>query len=271
MLTSRRAIAPPKWHAGHRHAILLFAMLLEACVDTLTSALRAEAGGADRIELCADLADAGTTPSHGVLQLALERLGIPIFPMIRARGGGFVCGDDDRAVMRADLRHARQLGAPGAVVGALTPAGDVDADFAATLRDDARGMQLTFHRAFDVCRDPRTALDALIRLGFDRVLTSGQAAAAWEGRRLLSELVSQATGRITVMAGGGITEANIADLIAATGVREVHVRGTALERDAGPAHRIPFRKPLPADELVRAITLPDRVAKIRAAAELGNR
>ncbi|MGH7523951.1 MAG: copper homeostasis protein CutC [Gemmatimonadales bacterium] len=246
-------------------------MLLEACVDTLASAIRAEAGGADRLELCADLADAGTTPSHGVLEAALERLGIPVFPMIRARGGGFVCNDDDRAVMRSDLRHARELGAPGAVVGVLTMDGDVDSEFAATLRDDARCMQLTFHRAFDVCRDPGAGLETLIRLGFDRVLTSGQQATAWDGRGLLSELVDQAAGRITILAGGGIDETNVAALVAATGVAEVHVRGMTLERDAGPAHRIPFRKALPSDELVRAVTSTGRIAAIRAAAEAGTR
>ena len=242
-------------------------MHLEACADTLTSALHAEAGGADRVELCADLADAGTTPSHGTLQLALERLRIPVFPMIRPRGGGFVCGDDDRAVMRADLRHARELGAPGAVVGALTPDGDVDTALAATLRDDAGDMQLTFHRAFDACRDLHAALDALIRLGFDRVLTSGRESTAWEGRAMLAEMVAAAGGRITILAGGGIDESNVAAVIAATGVREVHVRGTALERDAGPAHRIRFRKALPNDELVRAVTGPGRIARIRAALE----
>jgi copper homeostasis protein len=240
-------------------------LLLEACVDTLTSALGAEAGGADRVELCADLADAGTTPSHGTLQLALERLGIPVFPMIRPRGGGFVCSDDDRAVMRADLRHARELGAPGAAVGALTPDGDPDAAFAAALRDDGRGMQLTFHRAFDACRDPHGALDTLIRLGFDRVLTSGQQPTAWDGRELLAELVAAARGRITILAGGGVDETNAAELVAATGVSELHVRGTTLERDAGTAHPIRFRKPLPADELVRAVTDAGRIRRIRAA------
>lgn len=246
-------------------------MLLEVCVDTLQSAVNAEHGGADRVELCADLADAGTTPSHGTLQLALDRLRIPVFPMIRSRGGGFVCSDDDQAVMRADLRHARELGAPGAVVGALTPDGEVDIAFAAALRHDARNMQLTFHRAFDVCLDPHAALDVLIRLGFDRVLTSGQEPTAWEGRDLLAKLVAAAGGRITILAGGGIDETNVTGVVAATGVREVHVRGTALERDAGPAHQIRFRKALPADELVRAVTVPDRIARIRAALETTTR
>lgn len=245
------------------------AVLLEVCVDTLQSAINAERGGADRVELCADLADAGTTPSHGTLRLALERLRIPVFPIIRPRGGGFVYDGTDLAVMRSDLRHARDLGAPGAVIGALTPAGDVADDVVATLRDDAPDMVLTFHRAFDVCRDAGASIEALTRLGIDRVLTSGQHATAWDGREVIAALVRQAAGRIAVMAGGGITETNVAALIAATGVREVHVRGTALERDAGPLHHIPFRKCLPADESVRAVTDAGMIRTIRAAVSGG--
>ena len=192
-------------------------MLIEACVDTLTSALNAELGGADRIELCDNLADAGTTPSHGTLRLAIERLTIPVFPIIRPRGGGFVYGDADADVMAADLQHARDLGAPGAVIGAITPDGDVDVRLIGELRAMVPDMQLTFHRAFDVCRDPAGALEALIELGIDRVLTSGQAA-----------------GRISIMPGGGVNEDNAAELVRVTGVTDIHVRGAMLRRDAGP-------------------------------------
>ena len=242
-------------------------MLIEACVDTLQSALHAEAGGADRVELCADLADAGTTPSHGTLRLALEQLKIPVFPMIRPRGGGFVYDDQEVAVMGADLRHARDLGAPGAVIGSLTSAGDIDEDTTASLRTVASGLELTFHRAFDVCRDPEASLEVLIRLGIDRVLTSGQARSAWEGRELLRRLVAQAAGRITILAGGGIDEANAADLIRATGVVELHVRGTSPHQDPRPVRTIPFRKALPADEAIRPVTDPARIAAIKRAAE----
>jgi copper homeostasis protein len=199
-------------------------LVLEACVDTLESALAAERGGADRIELCADLADAGTTPSHGTLSLALKRLAIPVFPIIRPRGGNFVYQADELTVIRADLAHARDLGAPGAVIGALTPGGDVDVDLMATLRADAPKMQLTFHRAFDVCRDASAALETLIALGIDRVLTSGQATTAWEGREQLRMLVRQAADRIEVMAGGKVRAENVATLVQYTAVREVHAR-----------------------------------------------
>lgn len=240
-------------------------MIIEACVDTLASALNAERGGADRVELCDNLADAGTTPSHGTLRLALEQLTIQVFPIIRPRGGGFVYDEHDVAVMRADLAHARDLGAPGAVIGAVTPDGDVHEDLTATLRADAPGMQLTFHRAFDVCRDPHAALDTLIRLGINRVLTSGQAASAWDGRELIAELVRQANGRIVLMPGGGVSETNVAELMRVSGAAEFHVRGATLRRDAGPTRAIPFRKALPTDELARGVTDPARIAAIRRA------
>lgn len=238
---------------------------LEACVDTLTSAHNAELGGADRIELCDNLGDAGTTPSHGVLRLALEQLKLMVYPIIRPRGGGFVYDDHDIAVMRADLRHARDLGAPGAVIGAITADGDVDEAVVATLRADAPDMQLTFHRAFDVCRDASAALETLIRLGMDRVLTSGQAEDAWEGRDMIAQLVRQGAGRITILAGGGVNEDNAAALVEHTGVMELHVRGATLRRDAGPHRGISFRKALPKDELARGVTDAKRIAAIRSA------
>lgn len=241
-------------------------MLIEACVDTLSSALNAERGGADRVELCDNLADAGTTPSHGALLLALEQLAIPVFPIIRPRGGGFVYGKDDAAVTIADLRHARDLGAPGAVIGALTAAGDVDERLVGALRDEAPEMQLTFHRAFDACRDPAAALRTLIRLDVNRLLTSGQAATAWEGRTLIAAMVRQAGGRIVIMAGGDIDERNAADLVRETGVAEIHVRGTSRVNEPMlfHDHSVPFRRALPTDERVRSVTDPACLRAIRA-------
>ena len=247
-------------------------MLIEACVDTLTSALNAERGGAGRVELCDNLADAGTTPSHGVLRLVLEQLTIPAFPIIRPRGGGFVYGKDDAAVTVADLRHARNLGAPGAVIGALTAAGEVDERLIGALREEATGMQLTFHRAFDACRDPAAALETLIRLGVDRVLTSGQAATAWEGRAVIGAMVRQANGRIVIMAGGDVDADNAADLVRETGVGEIHVRGTSpvSEPMLFHDHVVPFRRALPTDERVRSVTDPARLRAIRAAVTGGH-
>jgi copper homeostasis protein len=242
-------------------------IVLEACVDTLASAHHAAAGGADRVELCDNLGDAGTTPSHGVLRLALDQLAVLVFPIIRPRGGSFVYDEADVGVMRADLQHARDLGAPGAVVGALTAAGEIDEPVIAALRADAPAMQLTFHRAFDVTRDPHASLETLVQLGIDRVLTSGQANEAWDGRALIASLVAQAAGRISIMPGGGVNEENAAALLRETGATELHVRGATLRRDAGREHRIQFRKALPRDAYARAVTDAGRIAAIREAVE----
>ena len=243
---------------------------IEACVDTVESALKAVQGGADRVELCDNLADGGTTPSHGTLLLALERVDIPVFPIIRPRGGSFVHGDDELAVMRADIRHALDLGAPGVVFGVLTSNGDIDTRAIERLREDAGDMSVTFHRAIDVCRDPIRALDTLIRLGVDRVLTSGQRATAWEGRELIGAMVLHAGGRIVVMAGGGVDESNAADVISETGVQEIHVRATSQHREAMRFHdhAVSFRRALPENEEIRSVTDPERINAIRRATKL---
>jgi copper homeostasis protein len=200
--------------------------LLEACVDTLPDTLRAGSLGAGRIELCDNLAVGGTTPSHGMVAVALERSGIPVHPIIRSRGGDFVFGPDDISAMLRDVAHMRTLGAPGVVIGALTRAGLVDRDTTARLRDAAGPMDLTFHKAFDVVRDQAEALETLVDLGIARVLTSGGAPTAWDGRDQLAALLRQAAGRITVMPGGGIIAAHVAELVATTGTTEIHLRAT---------------------------------------------
>lgn len=245
--------------------------LLEACVDTLRSCLAAASAGADRLELCDNLSDGGTTPSAGLVGVALERADIPVFPIVRVRGGGFVYDDDEREAMLRDLAHFRTVGAPGAVIGALTEIGTIDRTFVARCQDVAGTMPLTFHRAFDVTRDRSEALEMLIALGIPRVLTSGGAPTAWEGRAALAKLVDEADAHIVVMAGGGIREDHVADLVRATRVREVHVRGTMPWRDARDwdAPTIPFRRALPDDELVRWETDPVRIGAIRAALTTG--
>lgn len=246
-------------------------LLIEACVDTVLSAISAQQGGADRIELCDNLAEGGTTPSHGAIGMAVEHLTIPVFPIIRARAGSFVYNDDELEVMRRDVKHARWLGAHGVVIGALTADGAVDERAVRMLQDAAKDIPVTFHRAFDVCRDPVAALDTLIRLGVVRVLTSGQRTSAWEGRTLIADLRRQAEGRITVLAGGGIDESNAAALVRETGVTELHVRGTMPLREVVAFHDspVPFRRPAGDDESTRFVTDPIRIGAIRAAAEAG--
>ncbi len=200
-------------------------MLVECCVDSRVSAHAATRGGADRIELCARLDIGGITPDPAMRDAALAELSIPVFPMVRPRGGDFRYARDDIGAMVTELRRLREIGAQGAVVGALTATGDVDRDAMARCRDAAgTDMQLTFHRAFDDARDPFEALETLIALGFARLLTSGQRATAWDGRVLVAELVQQAAGRIVVMAGGKVTAENAAELARATGVSELHFR-----------------------------------------------
>jgi copper homeostasis protein len=242
-------------------------ILLEACVDTVASAIAAERGGADRVELCDNLADAGTTPSHGTMVSALNTLAIPIFPIIRSRGGSFVYDADEIAIMAEDIRHARTLGVHGLVVGALTAGGDVDEAALGRWRDVAGSLPITFHRAFDVCRNQAEAIETLIRLGVERVLSSGRRETAWEGREQLAAAVRQADGRIVIMAGGGVDESNAGNVVRESGVRELHVRGTMPYREqmVFHEHSVPFRKNWPEDESVRMVTDAMRIrAVVRA-------
>ena len=248
-------------------------MLIEACVDTVQSAINAQLGGADRVELCDNLADAGTTPSHGTIASALEALDISVFPIIRVRGGGFVYDAAELEVMRRDVIHARELGCDGVVIGALTDQGEIDQHAVMVLREAAGDLSLTFHRAFDVCVDPVQALETLIDLGVQRILTSGQRETAWEGRELIAAVRRQAEGRIIIMAGGGVDESNAADLVRETGVVELHVRGTMPWREVINFHvePVPFRRNLSADETIRFVTDPVRIGAIRAAANIGGK
>ena len=198
-------------------------LLLEACVDSVEAALAAEAGGAGRVELCADLLEGGITPSGGTIQAACEMLQIPVNVIIRPRGGDFCYSEVEFDVMQRNVKLAKAAGANGAVIGILRPDGTVDSERTGVLVELARPMSVTFHRAFDVTRDPYEALETLIELGIDRVLTSGQEPSVLEGLDLIVDLVRAAGERIIVMPGAGITERNIEKIVAASGVREAHV------------------------------------------------
>ena len=198
---------------------------LEVCVDSVESAVNAQQGGADRVELCDNLFEGGTTPSAGCIAVARANLSIGLQVIIRPRGGDFLYDEREVAVMRHDIRVAKELGADGVVIGALTALGQVDRAITQQLIELARPMNVTFHRAFDMTADPLKALEDLIELGVDRVLTSGQQATAWEGVELIAALVKRAAGRIIVMPGGGINEHNLPALVRQTGVRACHVSG----------------------------------------------
>jgi len=198
-------------------------MRVEICVDSVNGASAAERGGANRVELCDNLLEGGTTPSAGCIQVARRHLKIGLQVIIRPRGGDFLYSDDELEVMREDIRTAKTLGADGVVLGCLSSEGDIDSARTEELIRLARPMNVTFHRAFDMCRYPQAALEELVRLGVDRVLTSGQEASCLEGLELLAALEKQAAGRIIVMPGGGITLRNVQKIVAATVVKEVHL------------------------------------------------
>lgn len=211
-------------------------MRVEICVDSPEGAFAAERGGADRVELCDNLLEGGTTPSAGAIKITRAGLRIGLQVMIRPRGGDFLYHATELEVMREDIRMAKALGADGVVFGCLTADGDIDRARTRELIELARPMNVTFHRAFDMCRDPRKALEALVELGVERVLTSGQEATCLEGLELLAAFEKQANGRIIVLPGGGITPLNVERIVAATGVSEVHL-SVRVPVDSGMSHR----------------------------------
>lgn len=243
-------------------------LIIEVCVDSVESAMRAEAGGANRVELCDNLMEGGTTPSAGTIAVAREHLELGIQVMIRPRGGDFYYTDVEYEIMQHDVVVARRLGADGIVLGLLTPDGEVDKVRTARLIELARPLNVTFHRAFDMTRDPFRALDDLIELGVDRILTTGQEATLIEGAELIRVLMDQARDRVIIMPGGA-TERTIRKVVAQTGARELHlVAPMSLDSE------MRFRNPrvfmggeLRPPEYARTVTDPARLRDLRAAAQ----
>ncbi len=198
-------------------------ILFEVCANSVESCLAAQEGGADRVELCAGIPEGGITPSYGEIWQARKLLSSTLLHVIiRPRGGDFLYSPLEMERMERDIGMCRQLGVDGVVFGCLTADGEVDMESNARLLAHAKGMSVTFHRAFDHCQHPGKALEQLIELGFDRVLTSGQQANAHAGVPLLRELQRQADGRIAIMAGCGVNESNILDIFQATEIAEYH-------------------------------------------------
>ena len=200
-------------------------MKIEVCIDSITSALNAQQGGAERVELCDNLFEGGTTPSAGCIEVVRDSITIGLQVIIRPRGGDFLYDDREFAMMKKDIEVAKDLGADGVVIGLLTAQGHIDRDRTQELITSARPMNVTFHRAFDMTADPFQALEDLMALGVDRLLTSGQRASAWDGVELIKALVERAEDRIIIMPGGGVDEHNIAAIVQRTGVKECHVSG----------------------------------------------
>lgn len=195
----------------------------EICANSVESCLAAQAGGADRVELCAGIPEGGTTPSCGEISIAREMLtDTRLHVIIRPRGGDFLYSDIEVRTMLKDIETARKLGADGVVFGCLTAKGEVDLPVMRKLMEASEGLSVTFHRAFDVCCHPKEALEQIIELGCDRILTSGQQPTAELGIPLLKELQEQSAGRIVLLAGCGVNEKNIARIALETGIKEFH-------------------------------------------------
>lgn len=234
---------------------------VEICVDSVESAVAAQVGGAQRVELCDNLMEGGTTPSYGAIEAARELLSIKLHVIIRPRGGDFLYSETEFDIMRRDIATAKRLGVDGVVIGILDANGDIDAARTGELTRLARPMAVTFHRAFDVCRDAHRAVDQLAELGVDRILTSGQEATAVEGLDLLAELVSYAGDRITIMACGNLNERNIHKVITATKAKEAHFTAFG-EVGSGMLHRnerVFMGGTLRPPEYLRAVTDAERV------------
>ena len=211
-------------------------MILEICIDSIESALAAKEGGADRLEVCSSLSAGGTTPSIGLVQQCIKLTQLPTMMMIRPHDGCFVYSEHDIETMLLNIESAKTIGASGVVFGCLNSNGSIEINQCRRLLNAAGSLQTTFHRAFDVGRSPRAMLSELIELGFDRVLTSGQAESAEVGRQLIADLVSVASGKVVIMAGAGITPTNARAIMDATGVAELHASASvskSLDESAG--------------------------------------
>lgn len=206
--------------------------LLEVCIDNIESLHHAISGGATRIELCSSLALGGLTPSFGFMRQAAKLSTVPVYAMIRPRQGDFLYIEEEIEIMRQDIEAAHHAGLHGVVLGVLTHAGDIHMPFATAMCEFAQalGLGVTFHRAFDQCRNAEQALEDVISLGCERILTSGLAPTAPQGSDVIKSLVEQAKGRVSIMAGAGINAENVRALVEQTHVQEVHLSGKSTRR-----------------------------------------
>jgi len=237
---------------------------LEICVDSVESAVNSQAGGADRVELCDNLPEGGTTPSFGNISSARDSLSITLHVIIRPRGGDFLYTDPEFDIMRRDIELCGESGVDGVVIGILRADGTIDVERTAKLVELAQPMSVTFHRAFDMCADPVCGLEDIISTGASRVLTSGQKDKVPEGAGLIKSLVRQAGKRIIIMPGSGLDESNISGIAVSTGAKEFHLTGRRVV-DSGMTFRrdgIPMGGVPDIPEFSRKVADPDRIKNI---------
>lgn len=201
---------------------------LEICANSVASAIAAEKGGAQRIELCTNLAEGGTTPSYGQIKWCVENLKLEVWPLIRPRGGDFLYTDAEFESMLADIAYCKQIGCDGVVTGILKVDGSVDEERCAKIIAVASPMPVAFHRAFDMSNDLSKALETVIELGFARILTSGGKENAFVGANELAKLVAQANSRIEIMPGAGINAENITEIAKITGAKSFHTTAKSI-------------------------------------------
>ncbi|MDP8171577.1 copper homeostasis protein CutC [Pasteurella skyensis] len=209
-------------------------MKFELCIDNIQSVETASKAKVNRVELCSALAVGGLTPSYGLIKQALHFKNLSHHVMIRPRAGNFVFNQAEIEIMITDILIAKELGVNGVVIGALTDNHDIDTQICEKLIDTAQGMEITFHRAFDLCRDPKTALAQIIDLGCTRLLTSGLKKTAWLGKENIAQLVQQSNGRIQIMAGAGVTSENALEIVKATGIENIHFSAKKVQQNKTP-------------------------------------
>lgn len=246
-------------------------MVIEVVVYNLESALRAQEGGADRIELCDNPGEGGTTPSQGIIEIVRQNLSIDVYAMIRPRGGDFHYTSYEYHAMKRDITTCQKLSADGVVFGILNVDGTIDKKRCKELIARARPLKVTCHRAFDMTRDPFEALEDCIEAGFDRILTSGQEIQAVKGIPVIKQLVGKAQGRIKIMAGSGVNEGCVREIVEKTGVEEIHFSAIT-SRPSGMLYRNSRITGMGNEEgseyKIRTVD-PQRVKDTRALAEAG--
>ncbi|MBU3104690.1 copper homeostasis protein CutC [Clostridium gasigenes] len=197
-------------------------MILEACTGTYMEVVKAVNNGANRIELCGNLGEGGTTPSYGIIKKTMETINLPINIIIRPRGGNFIYNKEEKEIMFTDIEMCKSLGASGLVIGSLTYDKKVDVEFISKAKVLAGGLNITFHMAFDEIENKKEAIDILVDLKIDRILTKGGTVSALENLESLKELIGYADNRIILIPGAGINENNRDMVIEVTGAKEIH-------------------------------------------------